>query len=157
MTLYYAASTSGFYDPAINALIPEDAKEITSENHAALLHAQGQGRVIQADANGYPVAVDPPPLPAAIPTLTRLQFLIGLKEAGFITEEEGLAATTGTPPANIAALFDALPAAEKFRALVRFAAMTQVGRGEPLVAAYAAAQNLTDAQVDAFFISSAQL
>lgn len=41
--------------------IPADAVEIIAEHHAALLAGQSEGKVITADANGYPVLQDPPP------------------------------------------------------------------------------------------------
>lgn len=60
--MFYSKSTNSFYDPAIHGdKIPSDAVEITAAEHAALLEAQSQGKRIQADASGYPVAVDPPP------------------------------------------------------------------------------------------------
>lgn len=63
--MFYAKSTGGFYDGAIHGdNIPVDAVEITAEEHAALLEGQSQGKLIQADAAGRPVLVDPPP-PAA--------------------------------------------------------------------------------------------
>ena len=61
--MYYAKSTGGFYDTAIHGnSIPADTVEITVEEHQALLEGQSQGKLIQADANGRPVLVDPPPL-----------------------------------------------------------------------------------------------
>jgi hypothetical protein len=63
MTIYYAASVSGFYNSAIHGdAIPTDAVEISADEHAALLADQSAGKVIEADADGHPVAVDPPPL-----------------------------------------------------------------------------------------------
>lgn len=60
--MFYSKSTGGFYDVAIHGdNIPADAVEITTEEHAALLEGQVQGKLIQADANGRPVLVDPPP------------------------------------------------------------------------------------------------
>lgn len=47
--------------PNPSGLIPDDAVEIPAELHAALLAGQAQGKVISADANGYPVLQDPPP------------------------------------------------------------------------------------------------
>lgn len=47
------------------SLIPADAVEITDAEHAALLNAQSMGRVIEADALGMPIAVDPPKPTAA--------------------------------------------------------------------------------------------
>ena len=64
--MLYAKSTGGFYDPAIHGdAIPPDAVEITTEEHAALLAAQSIGKVIQADQNGRPAAVEPPKPTAA--------------------------------------------------------------------------------------------
>lgn len=47
--------------PNPDCKIPVDAVEITEAEHAALLEAQSQGKRIEADASGRPVAVDPPP------------------------------------------------------------------------------------------------
>lgn len=59
--MFYSKSTGGFYDASIHGNnIPADAVEITEAEHAALLDAQAQGKRIQADVNGNPVAVDPP-------------------------------------------------------------------------------------------------
>lgn len=59
--MYYAKSTNGFYDAAIHGdSIPADAVEITSEYHAALMQAQGEGKQITSDENGSPLAIDPP-------------------------------------------------------------------------------------------------
>ncbi len=67
--MFYAKSTGGFYDREIHGSnIPSDAVEITSAEHAALLAAQSSGKRIEAYANGYPVAVDPPP-----PTMAEVQ------------------------------------------------------------------------------------
>ena len=63
--MYYSRSKQGFYESSIHgAAIPADAVEITLSQHAALLDAQASGKRIVPDANGYPVAQDPPPPPA---------------------------------------------------------------------------------------------
>lgn len=60
--MFYSKTTGGFYDTAIHGdNIPADAVEITVEEHQALFEGQSQGKLIQADANGRPVLVDPPP------------------------------------------------------------------------------------------------
>ncbi|MFJ7107785.1 phage tail protein [Pseudomonas sp. NPDC098740] len=41
-------------------LIPQDAVEITSANHAELLAGQSEGKVIAWGDDGYPVLIDPP-------------------------------------------------------------------------------------------------
>lgn len=85
--MYFSSSTGGFYDEALHGsrtiehvtadpdtgetldrwtepnpqcLIPDDAVEITSEQHAALIEGQSKGKHIVADANGHPVLQDPP-------------------------------------------------------------------------------------------------
>ena len=60
--MFYSQSTKGFYSADIHGdAIPFDAVEITVEQHAQLMADQSAGATIQADANGYPVAVFPPP------------------------------------------------------------------------------------------------
>lgn len=67
--MFYSKSTGGFYDPVIHgASIPEDAVEISAEDHALLLAGQGLGKRITANAQGHPVLTDPPP-----PTSAQLQ------------------------------------------------------------------------------------
>lgn len=76
--MFYAKSTNGFYDEAIHGdNIPADAVEITAEEHAALLEGQSQGKLIQADSNGRPVLVDPPP-----PTTEQItaQYTVGVQQ-----------------------------------------------------------------------------
>lgn len=59
--MLYSKSTGGFYDSAIHGNnIPSDAVEITNDEHAALLAGQSEGKIIAADANGFPVLQDPP-------------------------------------------------------------------------------------------------
>jgi hypothetical protein len=58
--LRYSASTGGFYPYDIHyPNLPTDCVEITEDDHAALMAAQATGKVIVADADGLPVAVDP--------------------------------------------------------------------------------------------------
>jgi len=63
--MYYSHSKRGFFDLRLHGSnIPADAMEISSEEYRTLLVAQGNGKVIQPDENGRPVAVDPPAPPA---------------------------------------------------------------------------------------------
>lgn len=55
MQYFYSRSTGGFYGGSA----PNDAVSITEAQHAALLAAQAAGKIIQPDANGNPIAVDP--------------------------------------------------------------------------------------------------
>ena len=59
----YSAQTGGLYRNDVHSIIPDDAVNITQEVHTALLSAQSQGKMIQSDENGYPIAVEPPPPP----------------------------------------------------------------------------------------------
>ena len=63
--LFFSKNILGFYEQSIHGdNIPEDAVEITAEQHAALLEGQSQGKIISADENGHPILIDPPPLTA---------------------------------------------------------------------------------------------
>lgn len=93
----YAKSTGGFYVPAIHGLnIPADAIEIADAYYAELLAAQSAGKRIEPDADGYPVAVDPP-----VPTLAEVQAAAltsidaeaGAARARYITVAAGQEAT----------------------------------------------------------------
>ena len=58
--VYYSALANGFFAADIHCELPEDAIEISSEQHKALLDGQSNGKVITADADGRPILVDPP-------------------------------------------------------------------------------------------------
>ena len=65
MSYFFSSSVVGFFKLDVHgSAIPPDAVEITTAQHAALLAAQAAGKRIVPDANGYPVAQDPPPPPA---------------------------------------------------------------------------------------------
>lgn len=65
--MLFSKATGGFYLQGIHGdNIPSDAVEITKEQHAALMAAQSAGKLIKADGNGFPVAVDPPPPSQAV-------------------------------------------------------------------------------------------
>ncbi|MCT9014628.1 tail fiber assembly protein [Cupriavidus gilardii] len=62
--MQYSPSTGGFYDPSIHGDgIPADAIEVSDDDYWALMAAPADGKIIAASETGYPVAVDPPPLP----------------------------------------------------------------------------------------------
>ena len=60
MTRYYSESTGGFYSDMFHAARPEDAVEISDDQHAQLMAAQAHGQIIQAGVDGKPVAVARP-------------------------------------------------------------------------------------------------
>lgn len=65
MTIYYAKSTGGFYDDAIHNKLPEDAVEITAEQHQQMLAGQSNGQVIMPGKDGKPVLAEQPPCPSS--------------------------------------------------------------------------------------------
>lgn len=72
--MFYSKSTGGFYSADVHGdNIPADAVEITLEEHAALLNAQSQGKRIQADADGRPVAADHVPSTETLTAFARSQ------------------------------------------------------------------------------------
>ena len=61
MTLYYSQSSGGFYDSTTHSRLPEDAVEISAEQHATLLAGQSTGQVIMPGKDGKPVLTLPAP------------------------------------------------------------------------------------------------
>ena len=59
MSLFYAASTGGFYDDAVHVAMPDDAVEITTQLRSELLAGEAQSLVIGADERGRPVLKTP--------------------------------------------------------------------------------------------------
>lgn len=58
----YSATTGGFYGPGHTpSKLPADAVDVSPEDYNALLAAQARGCTIQANQDGYPVAVEPQP------------------------------------------------------------------------------------------------
>jgi hypothetical protein len=68
MAIYFSKSTNGFYDSTVHTTMPADVVEITQAEWMSLMASQSLGKIIQADANGNPIAVDPP-----APTAAELQ------------------------------------------------------------------------------------
>ena len=59
--MFFSPSTRGFYSNALHGNnMPEDVVEITSTEHRTLLAAQSQGKRIEPDESGKPIAVTPP-------------------------------------------------------------------------------------------------
>ena len=65
MTIYYSKSNQAFYDDQIHSRLPEDAVEISPEQHAALLSGQSNGQVIMPNKAGQPVLAEQPPCPSS--------------------------------------------------------------------------------------------
>ncbi|MCD4503633.1 hypothetical protein LQR30_05920 [Chromobacterium piscinae] len=63
MTIFYSASTGGFYDSEIHGEgYPADAVQVEGSVYEALFRGQAAGKLIQADGNGCPALADGPAL-----------------------------------------------------------------------------------------------
>lgn len=92
------------------------------------------------------------PVPA---TIRLLQFLAQAVAVQMITPEEALAAArTGAVPAAFEAIFATLPPEQAFGARLAWAGMYEVDRASPLLVVVAAAQGMTEADMDQFFIEA---
>ena len=107
-----------------------------------------------AIAAGEPVGTPPAP-PVIIPDLSFAQLLIGLVTEEWITEAEGGGWLVGTLPAPVLAVIATLPSNQQFAAKARAIRPSAVVRADPLVAALAAAEGKTSAEIDAFFTTYA--
>lgn len=103
-----------------------------------------------------PPAVDLLSLRAEM-TLTFAQLMIGLVAEGWITEAEANGWLDGALPAAVTTVIASLPEAMRFAARTRALRPSEVKRLDPLVAALAAAQNKTAAQIDAFFTTYSEV
>ena len=111
----------------------------------------GWDAVSEAWVEGQPPSA---PVPQSI---TFAQLLIGLVTEAWITEAEGEAWLAGTLPAPVLSLIATLPAGQQFAAKARALRPSVVMRVDPLVASLGAAQGKTDAELDAFFTTYAQV
>lgn len=139
MSLFFSQSTVGFYDDDIHgAGIPEDAVEITRQEHAALMAGQSAGRIIAAGVDGRPVLLDPPPFVPVVPqTVTMRQARLSLLAAGLLASANQAIAQAG----------DA--------AQIEWEYAQTVDRQSDLVQAMAAALSLSSAQLDELFTQAA--
>ena len=111
------------------------------------------------DGEGFepPPEPEPPEPDRSAMTLTFAQLMIGLVTEGWITEAEGDAWLDGTLPAPVLALIATLPEAEQFPARARAKRLIESHRLDPLVIGLALAEGKTDAELDAFFMTYAQV
>ena len=89
--------------------------------------------------------------------LTFSQLLIGLVAEQWITEAEGEAWLAGNVPAAAASLISELPQGQRFAAKARAVRPSVVLRTDPLLIALADAGDKTPEQLDAFFVTYAQV
>lgn len=110
------------------------------------------------NGSAFIAPIEPSP-PVIVPTqISTRQFLIAAAIAGIITQQEAVdAAMTGAVPAAIEAVFGALPNEEQFAARITWAKMTVIPRDDHLVRVVATSLNMTEQQMDDFFISAGNI
>lgn len=127
----YSKTTRGFYDSEIHRVnVPDDAVEISKSDHANLLAAQAVGKVIQPDAAGYPMAIDPPQ-----PSLGQ-QIASALADTYADVDAIYAAAIGGRAPEY----------EQAEQAAIAFQAAGYTGTASPYVAGYAVTAGITDRQ-----------
>jgi hypothetical protein len=102
---------------------------------------------------GEATQIEVPDEPVIVPqtvSITFAQLLIGLVAEGWISEAEGEAWLTGTPPAPVLAAISGLPEGQRFAAKARAIRPSVVLLNDPLVQQLAALQDKT-AELPAFF------
>lgn len=140
----YSATTGGFYPENRNYQnLPNDLVTITDESHALLIEAQGQGKIIQPDAQGYPQAVDPPAMSLQDKRdrawLTRTAFCQRLWRLGVLPKPEAVQAARGEWPATFAAYTSSLTDDEATDVQIEWAASSNVVYANPSLQALALA------------------
>ncbi|WP_424974272.1 hypothetical protein [Dinoroseobacter sp. S124A] len=121
----------------------EDGRSVV--NQGELLRKALAGKI----SVGKPAKPEPD---RASMTLTMPQLLIGLKDRGWITEAEGDAWAAATAlPASALAVVATLPADAQYAARMRLLRMSKAERTSDLVQALAAAEGVSDTELDAFF------
>lgn len=89
--------------------------------------------------------------------LSFAQLLIGLVSEQWITEADGDAWLAGTLPVAVLTVIDNLPAGHRFAAKARALRPSEVLRADPLVSAMGVAAGKTEAEIDTFFRTYAQV
>lgn len=131
--------------------------QINDEQYRDAIAAMQNGRVVSIDGGfklidpAAPPVVTPPPVTDRIPDISDRQFFQALASERYelITEEEAEdAVATGTIPAEMAAMIEALPAEQRFPARMLLRGATQFERENPFVAIFAQAKGLSAQDVD---------
>lgn len=82
--------------------------------------------------------------------ISRARTLQGLVKIGLITAEEAEASNV-TVPAGVATVFDNMPEPQRTDARILWLNFVEANRQDPLIAALAAANDMSDADIDDFF------
>jgi hypothetical protein len=149
--------------------------QIHDDAGAFLRFADMDGNTLDSGANPFSATlitadvappawhVEPDPAPDPEPDLgpvpefiTKRQFLIQLVRSGMVAAEE-VSSLPYQPPALMDAVLANMPEEAALEARLSWAAMTQVERNSSLVLAAAAGNNISEADLDAFFRAAAAI
>lgn len=107
--------------------------------------------------NGAVFEQPDPPAPVVPDSITRRQCAMMMFSLQMISGPEAIAMTqTGTPPYAVQQYLDTLPEPQRTFAIMDFAA-TNYFRDNPLLFSLMTINNMTEQQVDEFFVGAAQL
>lgn len=112
-----------------------------------------------ADLAAHGIVETTVPDPVVVPEqISDRQFFQQMAAQGVITQADALAAVkTGTVPAALQSLINALPADQQFGATMIVSGATIFNRHHPLTVAIGTAYGWTSSQMDAFWIAAAAL
>ena len=128
-----------------NAFIPSDPANRDRAEYEAWLAGGGVPE---------PYVPPPPPVPQ---TISDRQFFQQLAIAGVISEDEALASNAAVIPAPLLVLIEQLPSDQQFAAKMLVSGATVFERNHPMTTAIGAAYGWGSAEIDAFFVASAEL
>lgn len=94
------------------------------------------------------------PVPA---TISRRQFYQQLAIDNLITQDEALAALTGTIPAAMGSIVASLPAAQQFGVRMLLVGAQEFARDNAFVSVFQAAESMTGAEIDALWVAASAL
>lgn len=123
----YSESTGGIYIEGVHSEIPEDAREISADEHASIV------RTARA-----------PAVPFVPPSVSMYQARVALLRASLLDDVQ----------AALAALPDG---SEKSHALLAWEFAGSVERGSPFVAMLAGALSLSEERLDELFVTASMI
>lgn len=125
--------------------------------HSDELYPEAQTLATQMGGT-LPFEPEPPALTLVPKAISRRQFYQQLHVSGFISETAALAAVSvGAIPEILDTMIQSLPESARFNAKMLLAGALQFERDHPFVAQIGAAQGLSPADIDQFFIAAAAL
>lgn len=130
----------------MNFVLPGNGTPCAVANGDAWSMPEGYGEHVEGCTGISPVPM----------IITKRQFLIQMLRSGMVANEE-VASLSYNPPAMMDAILANMPTEDALEARLGWAAMTEVERMSPLVLSAAAANNISNQDLDNFFAAAAQI